>query len=355
MKIALIETGGSHEECLLSQMIALRSAGANLTLICTLEVKERNPHFEKYVDAILVIGFTGKAIKDLRLMMGVNHFLRSGGFSKAIINTAQGGHIRNLCLTAPKHIEFIGIIHTIRKFQGSFTQKLINRKIKKYFVLSDFLLERIAPPKGIRVESFYPLEYEHFQQKIEKAEHETWITIVGGVENRRKDLSGFVDMISDVPRENLKFIFLGKSDRSRQEVIDFKQRLEQQKRLNQFVFFDDFIAADLFDAYLSRTDFLCPLIHPETQSAEQYITNQISGAFNLAYGYRIPLLIHEAYQDVEDLRLSSFFYNFANFGTALNEAVASRNEKMAQIASVEKWQKEFQQKKFLAFTGINVS
>ncbi len=349
LKIALVEIGGSHEECLLSQMIALKSVGAQLTLICTEDIKDRNPHFEKYVDAFLVVGFTQKSWKNLKLMIGVNRFLKAEGYSKVIINTAQGGHIRNLCLTASRKIEFIGIIHTIRKFQGSFTQKIINRKIRKYLVLSDFLLDKITVPKKLKVESFYPLEYERFNLPLEKKAGETWVTIVGGVENRRKDLNGFVEMIQNVQHDGLKFIFLGKSDPNKQEVIDFRQKLQETNRLDQFVFFDDFIAPDLFDAYLSKTDFLCPLIHPETQSAEQYISNQISGAFNLAYSYQIPLLIHNKYQAIEDLSLSSFFYDQADFQFALNEAIAGRAEKTAEIATTGKWQKAFQHEKFTDF------
>lgn len=268
-----------------------------------------------------------------------------------IINTAQGGHIRNLCLTAPKGIEFIGIIHTIRKFQGSFTQKMIHRKIRKYLVLSDFLLEKITPPKGIRVQSFYPLEYERFNLELEKDSQETWITIVGGVESRRKDLEGFAAMVQSVQDRKLKFIFLGKSDENKEEVINFKQKMKEIDLLDQFVFFDDFIAPDLFDAYLSRTDFLCPLIHPETPSAEQYISNQISGAFNLAYSYRIPLLIHQEYESVEDLKRSAFFYKPDTFQQTLVNAIACRSEKIREIESVKKWNKDFQREQFLSFVN----
>ena len=353
LKIALIEIGGSHEECLLSQMIALKSVGAHLTLICTQDLQNRNPHFEKYVDAFLIVGFTQKAWVDFKLMLGINEFLKANGFQKVIINTAQGGHIRNLCLFAPKQIEFIGIIHTIRKFQGSATQKIINRKIKKYLVLSDFLLEKITPPKGIHVRSFYPLEYERFHLPLEKKAGETWITIVGGVENRRKDLAGFIEMIQHIQHENLKFIFLGKSDANKQEVIDFRQEIQSQNRLGQFVFFDHFVAPNLFDAYITQTDFLCPLIHPDTQSAEQYISNQISGAFNLAYSYQIPLLIHENYEGVEDLKLASFFYKLSDFQNTLNEAITQRPAKCKAIADVGKWRKDFQREKFLAFVTGN--
>jgi hypothetical protein len=351
LKVALIEIGGSHEECMLTQMIALKSINASVTLICTPEIKARNPHFEKYVDAILVVDFTKKAWADFKLIVGINQFLKSNNFQKAVLNTAQGGHIRNLCLTAPKSVEFIGIIHTIRKFQGSFTQKIIHRKIRKYLLLSDFLLDKITIPKKMKVESFYPIDYPEFDLKISKKSTETWITIVGGVENRRKDLTGFLSMLEKTDNENIKFVFLGKSDENKEEVLNFKAQIEEMNRANQVITFNDFIAPDLFNAYIQESDFLCPLIHPETQSAEQYISNQISGAFNLAYSFQIPLLIHETYNEIEDLQNSSYFYNLTNFDSKLQNAIQNRGEIVAKIASVEKWEKEFQQAKFLAFVS----
>jgi hypothetical protein len=349
MKVALIEIGGSHEECMLTQMIALKSINASITLICTPEIKARNPHFEKYVDAILVVDFTQKAWPDFKLILGINHFLKNNGFQKAVLNTAQGGHIRNLCLTAPKSVEFIGIIHTIRKFQGSFTQKIIHRKIRKYLLLSDFLLAKITIPKKLKVESFYPLDYPEFDLKITQRPSETWITIVGGVENRRKDLTGFLSMLEKTRNEKIKFVFLGKSDENKEEVLKFKAQIQSMNLSNQVITFKDFIAPDLFNAYLQESDFLCPLIHPETQSAEQYISNQISGAFNLAYSYQIPLLIHESYNEIEDLQHSSVFYNLSNFDAILTNAIENRGETLAKITAVEKWKKQYQQEKFIEF------
>ena len=133
--------------------------------------------------------------------------------------------------------------------------------------------------------------------------------------------------------------------------MNFKAQIEEMNRANQVITFSDFIAPDLFNAYIQESDFLCPLIHPETQSAEQYISNQISGAFNLAYSFQIPLLIHETYNEIEDLQNGSYFYNLTNFDSKLQNAIQNRGEIVAKIASVEKWEKEFQQAKFLAFVS----
>jgi hypothetical protein len=101
--------------------------------------------------------------------------------------------------------------------------------------------------------------------------------------------------------------------------------------------------------YIQNSDFLCPIIHPNTPSAEEYISNQISGMFNLAYSYQIPLLIHSTYNSIEDLQKSSFFYEISTFGNAVENAITHRAEKIAEIDHVLKWKENNQEEKFLKF------
>ena len=224
--IALLEIGGSHDECLYSQLFALKSVNKKVLLICTAELKERNPHFDAFVDDYFIVAFTKSKLKNLGVIKQIFRHMKTQKVSKSVLNTAQGGNIRNLCLLALfSKIEFIGIIHTTRKFQGSFTQKIINRKIKKYFLLSHFLLSKVTAPKGIELDYFYPIRF--WNQSTERKQHDKLnITIIGGVENRRKDLDGFLTMIRSV-NQNVHFTFLGKSDPGNADVINFKTRIEE--------------------------------------------------------------------------------------------------------------------------------
>jgi hypothetical protein len=61
------------------------------------------------------------------------------------------------------------------------------------------------------------------------------------------------------------------------------------------------------------------------------------------------LLIHDNYNDIEDLQNSSIFYNLTNFDATLLNAIQTRGEIVTKIATVEKWKKQFQQKKFIEF------
>jgi hypothetical protein len=348
VKVALVEFGGSHDECMLTQLEALHGVNASVTLVTNAQLYNRNRHWHELVNEVYFIEPTGKALKDVGLMRKLVRFLKEKGVSKVVFNTAQGGHVRNLSLLLPTSIQAYGVIHTIRKFQGSFTQKVINRKIKRYVVLSDDLRKHIIVPKGISVGSFYPVSFPNFEQKAEKSAVEKWITITGGVENRRKDLDAVVGFIQSTDPE-VRFVFLGKTDPNHPDAHAFTEKIETMGLTDRVRYFTDFVDHATFDAYLKRTDFLLPLIHPNTPSANEYINHQISGAFTIAFGYKIPLLIHEAYRSEHDLTISAFFYQPSEFGEGLKTAFSLHEHIRQQIELEEKWTKPFQYRNYLRF------
>lgn len=350
--IALIEFGGSHDECLLTQMEALQKANAKIVWVTNRALYERNRHLHGYCSETYFVEPTGKAIGDWKQMRQLVKFLQRLQVMKAVFNTAQGGHVRNLALLLPKSITAYGIIHTVRKFEGSFTQKLIHRKIRKYLVLSDDLLSRIKAPEGIAVSSFYPVQFPRFRGVFEKPEGVCLVTITGGVENRRKDLASVVPFLETTP-ENIHFVFLGKTDPEHPDARGFLERVKAAGLEKRMTVFTEFVSSEIFDAYLQNTDFLLPLIHPGTPSADQYINNQISGAFSIAYGYHIPLLIHAHYATESDLRIAAHFYETEQFAADLQHATDCRNDIAAKIAAVQKWKPEFQHEHYLRFLEIS--
>jgi glycosyltransferase involved in cell wall biosynthesis len=350
-RIALIEFGGSHDECLLTQMEAVHAAGWEIVFVTNQAIWERNPHLHRFCKSVYYVEPKGKAIGDFLLMRRLVKFLKREGVSKLVFNTAQGGHIRNLALLIPKRMECYGIIHTVRKFQGSATQKVIHRRIKDYVVLSDDLLKRIQPPEGIAVGSFYPVSFPQFDATVDKPAGQRWIGITGGVENRRKDLDAAIAFIRNSP-ENVHFVFIGKTDVHHPDAQTFLQKLTEYGLEERVRWFNDFVPQETFDALLKQCDFLLPLIHPGTPSADQYINNQISGAFTVAFGYTIPLLIHAFYRTEEDLQLSAHFYSEATFAEELAVAFADHEKLKNRIAANEKWTKEYQYGNFRRFVGI---
>ena len=348
-KVALVEFGGSHDECLLSQFMAMKRHKCHITFVGTAEIWKRNPSWYPFVDQFHEIAVYGDALGDFMKMKRLNTYFEKEKISKVVLNTAQGGHIRNLCLTASSNIEFIGIIHTLRKFEGSFTQRLISWKIKKYLLLNDYFLPKISQNNGLNVASFYPLRFPHYEFKIEKNPKEVWITIIGGVENRRKDLVGSLLLMKALGDQAVRFIFLGKSIKDSDEVLNFKKEISQAGLLDKIQLFDSFVPAEQFDAYLKNTDVIWPMVHPDTPSADQYFRNQISGAMNVAFAYKIPLLVHSAYTSEWKDLWCAINYTEKTFAADFRNGVDKLQQIRQKMIESEKFNADFQEAKYLKF------
>ncbi len=328
-KVALIEVNGSHDECLLLQINALKQANIYVILICTQVIIDRNSAFEALVDEFIIVDVTQK---HKQVVHTISAFLKQNKIDVAIFNTAQGAKVRDIALKLLfSKLKLVGIIHTTRKFEGSTTQKIINLKIKKYFLLSEFLFKKVKSPRGISIDYFYPNRFPKFNTIRRKNETLT-IAIIGGVERRRKDLDGFITMVEATKNEAIRFVFLGKSDPSCSEVQVLKAALEQTGLTNRVELYDSFVSQEEFDKQLQQSDALLPLVHPGTPSADQYFKNQVSGAVNVAFGYSIPLLIHAAYQNVDELQKRALFYDLENFVEVISSC-------KPQLVSIEEWMK----------------
>lgn len=346
--IALIEIGGSHDECLLTQMMALRETGHAVVLVCNREIWDRNPAFSEYVDETYFVFDAGTENGRFSEMRRILRFMEEQGVARAVLNTAQGAKIRDLCALAIfSPIEFVGILHTTRKMKGSFTQRIINRKVRKYFFLSEYLLSTVKAPARMQLDYFYPVCFASTPTIIEKR-HRV-MCIIGGVEKRRKDLEGFLRMATQA-EDSWHFIFLGKSDPANPDVADFQRQLDELQLVERVHTYDHFVDQQEFDAVLQNADAILPLIHPDTPSADQYFRNQISGAMTVAFGYGIPLFVHEAYAHIEEMQGASFYYTLANFAEVVRGA--DLGAKRAEMAMLPACNPEIQKERFrkLLFT-----
>jgi hypothetical protein len=354
-KVAVVEIGGSHDECLLSQFFALKSAGCCVHFVGTEELWQRNQAFHSLVDTFVPIKVGQGAIADFLTMRRLNSYFHAHNIEKVVLNTAQGGHVRNLCLTAKKSTEFVGIIHTLRKFNGSFTQKVINRKVKKYFVLNTFFLDHIEPQKGIQVEAFYPLRFPTFEDSSRITKNFTQIAVIGGVENRRKDLMGSLPLMQSISDLNIRIVFLGKSDPKKEEVTQFKKALEERGLQEKVILFDDFVDAKRFDEVLKETDFIWPMVHPETESAKEYFRNQIPGALNVALGYKTPLFVHREYTSSWSDLHTAATYELETFGEDLYKAIENHQKLSDELAQNMKYLMVYQEENYLRFIFDNAT
>ena len=185
IKVAIIEAGGSHDEVIRSQLLFLEDENIEIHLII------RRLHFEKTgpyntVHSTLILEKEEKLsdrVKNLRLIL---RYLADHSIYNVVINTAQGAFTRDLTLMAPRDLRFTGISHNPQKLGHSFTQKLISRRIKKYFVLSDFILENVKDQNpDLALDVFYPVFFPSTPLKSRNSMLN--VCIPGAVDPLRRD------------------------------------------------------------------------------------------------------------------------------------------------------------------------
>ena len=331
-----------------------KKAGYEIYLFCPSRLKERIKKFTFDVK-VSFHSFSKNVLIDFRIFFSIRKSLIRNGIDKVIINSANGIKVRNfLLLPFPSKIEFTGILHDAGKIFASGNQNLINRKIKKYFVLSDHVLEyvRSLKLKNMSFESFYPIfQPEYSLNDINKPDNEFWVCVPGRVEQKRRDYRGLLKNLSVTNLSNsVKIILLGKIDEKfKPELKDFLQKLNLN---DSFILFDEFIPNEVFYSYLQLSNIVLPLIHPEDIWFEKYFRMQISGSYNMAFTYKIPMLIEKSFSSYEDFTDTSFFYETEKLINKINQLSADKDfftSSKKKMYKLDKWDFDYQYKKYLEF------
>ena len=342
MKVALIEFDDSpHDVNLYSQIRFLRSIpGTYISLIISEALRERIV----YSDLVDDIHFVEKKMKLFGLLR-LRSYLLAERFDKAIFNTAHGNLVRILvALPFPRVIEFIGISHYPDKFIGSSTQKLISRRVKKYFLLNDYLLQNHSYQPKLDIRSIYFIYYPELPKiTVNKSKDDIWICIPGSVEFSRRDYLGLLKAIGNHELDKrIKFILLGNSIQRKEDGIILKEMITEVGLNDHFKLWDNFIGLEEFYSYINESDFIMPLIHFNHESFELY-RNQISGAFNLAFGFRLTLLMDISFDQYDDFKDNSIFYKQENMFEIINNLKITDNQNKYKD---DKWEFSYQANKY---------
>lgn len=346
-RIALVEIGGSHDECLLTQMRALHGGSNELLLYTTQPIVDRNPSFVNYLSQTHILSMSGSKSDKKREIKRLWSSLKEQKVDVVVLNTAQGKLILSLVLKALfSKIQCVGIIHTSRMFKESFTQKLISLKVKKYLVLSEFIKNDCPVSRNIKLDWFYPLDFPSVSENLVRDPNH--FVIIGGVETRRKDLDGFLTLAASAP-DSIRWTFLGKSDANSEEVRSFLEELELRNLTDRVTYFSDFVDQQTFVDTLATATGIVPLIHPDTNSADQYFKNQIPGAMNVALAFKIPMLIHEQYTNWTEIKDAAVYYNFDDFSDKINGLISNFEVLNETMERQEKFNGSFHRKSYSQF------
>lgn len=346
--VVIVEFYTWHDECLYTTCQLLKQSGAKVSLALNKELKARvEKVFNGLVEEIHYFPFR-QGLKGVVSLFSLHRLIRRKGYTHVYLNTASGSEAWKFCLIPISRLtKVIGTMHNIAKLTNSFGQRIITRRLDGYVLLSDILMKRFHQACTKPVVSIYPIIYPQVKiAKLVKPENELWITIPGAVSLKRRDY------FSLLPPQvgyalHIKFIILGNKNKADgRQIYDAVCRAGVR---DSFVFFDSFVPEDVFYAYVLQSDYIMPLVHPGRGEYDKYLTEKISGTYNLAIAYRKPMLCPVEMQDYEDFRDSSLFYSVENLQNFINLLSPQNFDCFYQHP---KWTQEVQQKRLAEYLGM---
>ncbi len=344
-KVALIEFGSSHDEVIYPQyQFIAQDSRLEAHLFISEALKPRL--FDYPADRLNFIP-EKPTFKDYRHL---HRELKRRGFSKVVINTASGKKVRNFVWARLQtKFELIGILHHLRKLEKSTTQKLISFKLKKYFFLAEYLQKKaLALGTENQLAFFYAGFLPPFPipDSFRKPAGETWVVIPGQLEYKRRDYLSLLDSLANIdPNTPLRFIALGKSKHAHGDGLHFERELKARGLEKYFLTWDNFVPNEAFYAYLQQADFVLPLIHANSPGGRLY-EKQISGAWNMAMAYRVPLLMEAQSVAAEEWKDAAHFYQPQELA-----ALWPKLEELKQLKRYQspKWELSHQAKAYFSF------
>ena len=309
-KIAVIELGDSHEECLASTLWFL-SESNEVDLYINSVLLERINHLKDYCRQVQAIESKAGAVS-MAASLRLARVLKRQQYDAIFLNTAQG-RIKFLCLFSLfNRTKFIGLLHNVNKL----------------------------------IVSYYPIFFHLPQLDVEKPADQIWITVPGRVENKRRDYQFLMDMakrLTDYPE--YKFIILG----NMQATSDGRALAAQIKAeglSDRFLTFTTFVPTPLFLSYIQASDIVLPLITPKVVDFNNYLAYKISGSWNMAFAFGKPMLVHPAFLQYADFHENALaLEEFAEEDKLVEQLQACLSK---DLYRQPKWQFSFQKERFIS-------
>lgn len=344
-RILITEFSAWHDECLYSTCLLLKAEGHQVTVALNEDLKTRiGNSLDQVTDNIVYFPFK-KGLKGGIALLRFWKYLLKGGFTHLYLNSAQGSVAwKFFLLPIPRRIKVTGTIHNLKKLTSSFGQKIITRRINGYVLLNDILSKRYQEVCNKPFTAIYPVFYPTYPiYKLEKPKDEVWITIPGAVSLSRRDyLSLLAPHAKYAP--HVKFIILGNKNKADGKLV-YEKVLQAGLRDN-FIFFDKFVPEEDFYSYVTQSDYIMPLVHPCHKEYGKYLTEKISGTYNLAIAYRKPMLCPKEMESYEDFQDTSIFYHMEELQSSINSLSPISGSHLFRLP---KWRKEVQQARLADF------
>ncbi len=294
--------------------------------------------------------------KSISISWQVHKLIKKIDPTIVFFHTAQGNIVRELCFLLPKKYKMTGVHHNADKLMSgaSFSQRFINRRIKNYFVLADYVKENLQGkiPANISVQDIYTVYYERPKgfHEITKS-NKLRIAIPGTVEQSRRDYWGLLEALKKNKLNSaIEFVILGNSKRG--DGPELKKALAELGLSESFKFFDAYVSAADMASYMAAADLIMPLLHPGMEYFDLFSKYKISGTFNWAFGYKKPMLMHTAIGSLKTFNDSCITYDMDNLVEKLNSICQNPgqlSQVKAHIDNDPRFDFETQKVKYLHF------
>ena len=349
-KIVLVELTTYHEECLFTQIKFLSEANYDITLVINPSNSKNIEHYGITIDKIKFFNPRASSffIKRIFKWLELYRFFVKNKFEKVIFNTASSNkEVIALTKFLPKRIHCFGVIHNLKKLNSSSSQRIINKRIKDYYVLNDFLENStLLKNKKIKLHSFYPTFFPNYPAaEILNKNNDIWISIPGELNYNRRDYSTILSALGSQNRFlNLKIIILGKMNPNHDDTKAFMLQVNQLNLSSQIITFNNFISNEVFHTYLRQSNYI---MAPVSLKEKSYLNYKITGAYNLAFAYKKILICPEELEIIPDLKSNSVFYSEENSLTELFSKISKGDLIKKGNYEDEKWNFDYQQQQYL--------
>ncbi|MEY4673599.1 MAG: hypothetical protein RL148_1383 [Planctomycetota bacterium] len=307
--IALLELHASHDECLWSQVAFCRAMGSEPLVVCHPAIAARAPLLLPGVETWPVEAEHG-TLGRLRQMRSLVRRLQERGVRSVVVNTTSGPQVRDFVLAARSRFHLAGIAHHAGRLHGSATMRLMGIWLRDHFVLAEYVLAAAHAPRGHRVSHFHPVHFPPTLHALAGPRQGFRIVVPGQVESKRRDYAGFFRALAgkDLPPD-LEVVLLGRSAHKHGSRVELEQCARECGIAQRIRWFDGFVDDATFYRELQLGSVVMPLVHPGTGNHESYRTEQVSGAFNLGWGFRVPLLVHRSLATLQPFADAALAYD----------------------------------------------
>ena len=350
-KIVLLELTTYHEECLFTQIKFLKDAGYDVHLIINPKFKKNLNQYGIDIGKVRFLDPRGAStlLKRMHNWLVTYKYIVRNEFDTVVFNTASSNkETIALSRLLPKRIKCLGSIHNLKKLNDSFSQKVISKRIKDYYVLNDFLVNSMEfNDSKIRLFPYYPIFFPEYQgSNLMDKKNDVWICIPGELSFKRRNYDVVIQALSKLKfdKPNLKIIILGRMNPKNSDVHLFKNQVKDLHVDSYLITFDHFIENELFHNYIQASDFI---MAPVSNTEQNYLKYKITGAYNLAFAYKKPLITPKEMSVMPDLNENSYFYEDSESLAKLFKDISNNNLETKKLYSNEKWDYQFQLKKYL--------